>query len=784
MSSVNDTYPLGMAVVAVKIAPIPLLNRLCALITKSALTLPCRCFVVVLALGVFTNPLIVLGNTADPGNGESFALDEVVVSASRVGELSLQKIPMAISVISPADLDAKGLGGVSDFVKTLPSVNMQSLSPGENDIEMRGLVTDGVEPTNAQERSLVAIYLDDAAITQQAFNPDLHVYDLERIEVLRGPQGTLYGAGSMAGTIRLITKKPDTKTFSGDGDLSVSQTEHGSTDYSIRGVINLPLIEDKLAARIALYRSEDSGYIDNIELNQRDSNPDYATQARIAVRWLPTEALTIDVSATFARLNALGRNAIFPQLGNYSYSSLTPEQFSDDFKLYNLTADWDLSFAHLISSTTAIQRHFAENETSEYFTQSYLLPDYQLPSNSNSSNDVHEFQEELRLVSRPDQALRWITGAYFERQTRFYPQTIATPGFDTAYGAEIGDPTFNSQSLYGTPAPDDIFYGTIRLKERQFALFGEATYPILPRLDLTVGLRYFNFHDDFDLYFTGVAGSIAPGTPDTGSGSQESSGANPRAVLSYTVSDDVMVYGEAARGFRYGGVNEPVPVAFCGAGAPQSFGPDSLWSYTLGEKGKFIDGRLTFDLDAFYIDWRNVQTIHNLECTYYYAENQGRVKSQGLELESKLRLTSELTLGLSGSFTDATANGAIPNVGAVDGDRTPYFPRVIVALNATYGIPLPGGKLVTSADYTWRSSAFTQFSPEDPLYREIPASKVLNASIGYDTGRWSVSIYGTNLTNDEEVSIIEPNTYGPVQPGDVWFRGRPRTIGVHLHTSF
>jgi iron complex outermembrane receptor protein len=721
---------------------------------------------------------------ANASTGDSSSLDEIVVTANRVGEQSLQKIPMAISVLSPAELDAKGLGSVSELVRTLPSVNMQSLSPGENDIEMRGLVTDGVEPTNAQERSLVAIYLDDAAITQQAFNPDLHVYDLERIEVLRGPQGTLYGAGSMAGTIRLITKKPDSNTFSGDGDISVSQTEHGSTNYSVRGVLNLPLIEDKLAARIALYRSDDSGYIDNIGANVRDSNPDYSTQGRLAIRWQPTDTLTFDASATFARLNALGRNAIFPQLGSYTYSSLTPEQFSDYFKLYNLTADWDISFAHLISSTTNIQRQFAENETSQYFTESYLLPGILLPSNSNSSNDVHEFQEELRLVSRPDQQLRWITGAYFERETRFFPQNIPTPGFDAVYGAEIGDPTFNSQTLYGTPSPNDIFYGTINLTEQQFAVFGEATYPILPKLDLTLGVRYFNFHDDFSLYFVGVAGSIALGVPDTGRGFQQSSGANPRAVLSYTLTDDVMIYGEAARGFRYGGVNEPAPVVFCGSGVPQSFGPDSLWSYTLGEKGKLAGGRLTMDVDAFYIDWRDVQTIHNLACTYYYAENQGRIRSQGVELESKLRVTSQLSIGLSGSFTDAVANGSIPNVDAVNGDRTPFFPRVIVALKVDDGIPVPGGRILLSADYTWRSSAYTEFNPGDPLYREIPESKELNASVAYDTGRWSVSLFGTNLTNDEEISAIEANTYGAVQPGDVWFRGRPRTIGVHLHARF
>ncbi len=147
----------------------------------------------------------------------------------------------------------------------------------------------------------------------------------------------------------------------------------------------------------------------------------------------------------------------------------------------------------------------------------------------------------MRLVSRPEQALRWITGAYFERDSRFYPQNLVSPGFDSAFGAEIGDPTFNSQTAYGTPAPDTPFYGTINIVERQFAFFGEATYAILPKLDLTLGARYFNFKDDFNLFFTGAAGAIVPGEPDTGSGEQKSTGVNPRGVLSYKLTDQVMV---------------------------------------------------------------------------------------------------------------------------------------------------------------------------------------------------------------------------------------------------
>ncbi len=727
-----------------------------------------------------------------PAGGDNLALQEIVVSASRVGEESVQKIPMAISVVSPAALDAKGLSGIADFVGELPSVNLQSVSPGENVVDMRGLVTNEVNPTNAQQRSLVALYLDDASIGQEGFNPDLHVYDLERVEVIRGPQGTLYGAGSMAGTIRLITKKPDPTAFLGDADLSVSQTQHGGTNTSIRGMVNLPLIDDKLAARLVLYRSDDSGYIDNFEQGKRDANPAYATQGRLAVRWLPTDTFTLDVSALFARLNAQGRNTVYPQLGAYTYESLTPEQLSDYFKLYNITADWDLSFAHLVSSTSYTQRHIAEDESFEALDEYLLTPGDRLPAANVNANDIHKFQEELRLVSRPDQPLRWITGAYFERDSQFYPQNLVSPGFDSAFGAEIGDPAFNSQTAYGTPAPDTPFYGTINLVERQFALFGEATYSILPRLDLTLGARYFDFKDDFQLYFTGAAGAIAPGEPDTGSGEQRSRGVNPRGVLTFKVNDQVIVYGEAARGFRYGGVNEPAPAVFCASDleaiglkeSPQSFGPDHLWSYTLGEKGTFGEGRWTMNVDGFYIDWDNVQTLHNLACGYNFAQNAGKVTSQGVEWEGKIRATSALTLGLSGSYTDATADGPIANLGAASGERAPFFPRNIVTASGTYDIPLPQGKIEISADYTYRSREFTDFSPAAFDYTVIPSSVLLNASIGYLTDQWSVSVYGTNLTDNHLVSIVDVNAFGAYQPGNLEYWGRPRTLGVHAHVKF
>lgn len=293
-----------------------------------------------LSIGLIATAPVFAGESLAP-SGNADALEEIVVSATRQGQQSSQTVPMAISVISPSSLENKGLDSLSDFARLIPSVNMQSEAGGVNTIEMRGLTTGLLDPTNAQNRSLTALYLDDVPLALQPFNPDLKVYDLERVEVLRGPQGTLYGAGSMSGTIRLITKKPDLNNLSGDGDLSVSSTEHGSSNYSLRGLINLPIIEGKLGVRIAGYRGDDSGYINNIGTGQSKANDTYSTQSRIAVRWLPSDAVTVDATSVIARLDSLGNNTIFPVLGNFTTSTLTPQRFDDDFKLFSLTVGID-----------------------------------------------------------------------------------------------------------------------------------------------------------------------------------------------------------------------------------------------------------------------------------------------------------------------------------------------------------------------------------------------------------------------------------------------------------
>jgi iron complex outermembrane recepter protein len=718
---------------------------------------------------------------ADTGEETPAALQEVVVSATRQGEQSIQTVPMSISVVSPTNLDAKGLGGVGDFMRTLPSVNMQQDSPGVNSIEMRGLVTTFPDITTVQDRSLTATYLDDAPISVQAANPDLKVFDLERIEVLKGPQGTLFGAGSMSGTIRMITRKPDSHTVQVTADTSVSETEHGGTNYSIRGTANLPLIEGALAVRLGGYRGEDSGFIDNLEQHKRNANDSESTQGRIAFRWTPTESTTIDASATLARMVSHGDYTTYPQLGKYTYESLTPERFDDYFKLYNVTAEQDLGFARLIASVSYQDRAFEDQRSFEFFDEALMTPGVQLPSDAHQMNTLKDAPQEVRLISNQNQRLRWIAGAYHEYYHRFYPQVLNSPGFDTTIEGLYGIPP-TSQTTYGTAAPDQPFWGTIDQRERQYALFGEATYSIIPKLDVTVGARYFDFRQDFNLIFAGFAGGIGPGEPLTRQGTQTSKGANPRAVLSYKIDDSTMIYTQAARGFRYGGVNLPVPLTFCAADlaaagltdAPATFGPDNLWNYEVGE-----------NVTGFFVDWRDVQTTFPLQCGYPFVENKGRIHSQGAELESQFRITPQLSVSFNGSFTDAHADGPLTNLGAPDGARVPYFPRLIGSFGADYVTTLAVGALKWTADWTYRGSSYSQFNVADPYTRYIPSSSNLNASVSYVLNNWEVGIYGTNLTDNLLISRVSPdNRELPYQPGDMVFIGRPRTIGIHIHYGF
>ncbi|MBA3810622.1 MAG: TonB-dependent receptor [Caulobacteraceae bacterium] len=785
-----------------------------------------------------------MAQAAAPKGGAT-QLEEVVVTATRTGAQSLQNVAIAISAVNPDQLDKAGQGSLTDLTRFTPSLSITQSAPGQNKFDMRGLSTGGYALSDTSDRSLVAVYLDDTPISVQGQTPDLRVYDLDRVEILRGPQGTLYGAGSMAGTIRFITAKPNARSYFGDLEVTGSDTEHGSGSYSVRGTVNVPLIADRLALRAGVYQAEDSGFIDNIgRYAKAGANLDQTLQARVAVRWTPSERFTLDASYTYEKSHAFGTDQGFSGLAPYSISTNGPEGTRDDFNLYAVNAEYDLGFADLVSSTSYTWRRIGYRASIEstigYFFQDYVglppspdsYPLYDQPASYDQrvtdlipaenfmiTNKIHNFMQEVRLVSKDGGRIKWTAGVFYEHQRRNLYQDIPTPGFDTLsyenffYGPfNTPDGLYNSQTVDGAFHPDDIFSGLQDITEHQIALFTDDTWHVTPKLDLTAGVRYFNFHENYFLFEGGVYG-VVNHVPLTQYAKQSSDGFNPRFNISYHASDDILVYAEAAKGFRYGGANQPVPIGDSGiagqckqnladygyTSAPLIFGPDHLWSYSVGEKAKLAGGRMTLNADAYWIEWSDVQTRLALNCSYFFTDNKGKVRSRGVEVESTLRLTPEITLAGSASYNDSRANGDIPTAGAFDGDRAPYFPRWLASISAFYDRPVGAGVLHLQASYQYRGDEQTTFNPlattivdgalvaigPSPSFAIIPAWNNVSASINYDIGRYEFGIFGNNLTDGVKITDTFRATYYAIyQAGDRVTYARPRTVGARVKIKF
>jgi outer membrane receptor protein involved in Fe transport len=735
---------------------------------------------------------------AETGQPATAKPEEIVVTASRNGAANVQNVPIAVSVIRPDALESFGGSGLEDFTQMVPSLSMQEDGPGINKINIRGIVTSGLDYTDVQDRPTVAVYLDETPISLQAQNPDLKVFDLSRVEVLRGPQGTLYGAGAMSGTIRLITQKPDLAKTSASLEEVVSDTTggYGGLNYSLRGMVNIPLVKDKFALRAVFYHGDDSGFIDNVGLNKHTPH-DISNQARVALRVKPDEKLTLDASVTYEYLNAAVYDG-YGGLAPYQTQTLEPEGTKDHMLIYNFTGGYDLGFATATNSTSYLVRHNADLAANEYGVNAFLFTGQPLqPALDIVRNNTTDLIDEFRVTSTGNPRLSWNVGVFYEKFIRHYYQDQPATNFDSLWGPVVSYPGYSSLDDGAFQANDD-FSGTQDVRERQIAVFGQATYKILPNLNLTAGLRYFDWHQDFNLYFGGVFGASpgsyggVPGAPLQETGKAAAHGATPRIALDYHLTPGTMLFAEAAKGFRYGGVNQPVPLSICQtylsqiglSQAPLQFGPDSLWSYSAGEKSTLFNGGLTLNVSGFLINWNNVQTTRDLACSYYFIENKGKIQSRGLELEAGFKLTSRLTGSANASYTNSETQGTISNLNAPDGSPAPYTPKYILSLTGNYRIPFAHSELNLGMQYNYRSSQATTFNPVDYNYRTIPAQNRLNAEVTYNMGQWQIGLFGNNIGNWSKVVNVNAIIPGSQQPGDTVFYTRPMTVGLRLKNLF
>ena len=723
-------------------------------------------------------------------------IERVEVTATRTGAVDVQDVPAAITVIKPEALTKYGLGNLADIADVVPAMTVQQQGAGVNNITMRGLVVRGIVPSEVQDASLVAVYIDEMPVTLKSANPDLKVLDLERIEVLQGPQGTLFGAGAMAGTVRQITRKPELNDLFGSVEAVGSRTSgFGGGNHNLRGMVNLPVKDDVLALRLTAYTGKDSGYIRNA-FNGATTNAVSTNQGRIAARLRANPRLLIDASITASNIKG-GVNDAYADLAPFTTFALLPQASNDKLQLYNVTLNQDLDRAQLVSSTSYLHRDTFYQTSAQYPATAFIFGGQPplMASAYRIGNAITDFAQELRLHSKDGGELKWTAGAFYEQGRRDTRQDQPTAGFDARYAATRNFPGYDSQVHDQAFGPDNYFSGTQNTKSRQLALFAEATYTLWNQLDLTAGLRLFRGTQDFDLKFTGLFGNLVTATPavpvgqpEVSTSSATSRGANPRFAAAWRIDPDHTLYASAGKGFRYGGNNQPVPFNFCGVQAPATFAPDSLWNFEAGSKNSLLGRRLTVNANAYLIDWRDVQVFNRLPCTYYFTQNAGKIRSKGVELETAFKLTRRASVGLNASYNHASATDTVvtgiaaQNIPA--GSRVPYAPRVAASANASYSIPLAGADEVgVSASYAYRGEAFTNFAASQGSYARIPSSNTVNANITYRTRGYEVGLFGTNLTNGAKVSDVTPNGIA-IQPGNLVYLVRPRTVGLRVTARF
>lgn len=728
------------------------------------------------------------------------ALGEIIVTARKQGAENVQDVPSSIQVLGEASLQQQQANGFNDYFRQVPSLAAINQGPGQTQIIMRGVTTGRITHAQPQNKSTTGLYIDDIPASSGAFNPDMGLFDVARIEVLRGPQGTLYGAGAMSGAIRIITNEPDVRKTAALFDVTGAVVKDGGTDYSVKGMVNVPLA-DNLALRATGYYTRNAGFIDNVLTGKTDYNSDRVYGGRVALKWEPTDRLTIRGNVLYQKLESNGRPSEFA-IGDPAVSAVAapgenttitrdrqvvkfaPDPFDDRIVIANGVVEYDFGGLELTSSTSYFNRRYINQLDDTYRVRGKLGPtqaDFATPlvSPFRNRSRMYSWVNETRVATKGDGPISGVFGVYAFYQRETFVQDEITPGLD-ALTSLFG---IGTAANFGAQ-PNSIFDGTQDIKQRQLAAFGEVTWKITDTLSVLAGLRAFDFKQDLSLRYAGLANDGVTSK----SGTVKESGLNPKFEVTYKPSEHFLTYATAAKGFRLGGVNEPVPLSGvfgsnCAAnlasrglaGLPDTFKSDSLWNYEVGFKSK-IANRLTVNASAYQIDWKDIQTTAFLPCGFTTVVNAGTVRSRGVEAEVAFAVTDNLTVNLGGSFTDAKLTKTTLAFDAQPGDRVPNVPRWLLTGSFNYERPLNDtDTMYLRGDVQYTSSSTSDFASV-PSAVKIPESASGNLFLGFRRDPWEISIFAKNITDSRVVVGVNNDRNTP----DLFTVARPRTVGINL----
>ena len=734
------------------------------------------------------------------------AVPEVVVTAEKRTS-TVQNTPMSITALTGAQLKAEGVDGIMGVVTSTPGLSVRSAGPGQTELEMRGLSSGGgSSPT-------VGFYLDETPLSPPAnalngkvvIDPDL--FDLNRVEVLRGPQGTLYGSGSMGGTVKLVTNQPNPAKYEGEIAAEVSDTDGGGANGGVNAMVNVPIVKDKAALRVVFSDKQVSGWIDRdvvdnfplesgscagwfgygcvrgnvaaATVNQvnKNVNDEHLNSGRITLLLKPVDGLSVTASIMDQQLSMGGYSEYdIPygggsKLAHYEAAPIA-EPFYDNFKLASLVVKYEAPWFDVTSSSSYWKRRESNTMEVTETIQNLTASTGFIPISFNETDGSNQFSQELRLSSRGEGKLQWVGGVFYST-------------LDSSYVATNAAAAYAPISVGGAAAnPDGIIYDANNPYHlKQYAIFGDATYQLTPSLRLKAGFRWFHYDTNFSYNETGWGTQNGNATPVEGALTESAEGVTPSFNVSYRPNSNLTVYGTISKGFRPGGISLPAPTSLCGP-QPLTYKPDTVTNYELGEKTRLFGGILTVNSDFYYIKWNNIQQYINPPCDYPYTVNAGTAESYGPEIEVSMKLGHGFTLTANGAANNATLTSVLPSLQGIlnVGQRILNIPRGTASAALTYRTTLRN-----DYDLTARVSGDYVGDSVDVAYakRDLPAYTLIKARIGIERDNWSVSLFSDNLTNTRAILSINNTSFGWLDPAVTRAStNQPRTIGIDVDRKF
>lgn len=782
----------------------------------------------------------------------SYDGNEIIVTATK-RDASLQDVPFSINAQTETAIERANASTIEDLSRNVAGLTVQNLGPGQSQVSVRGVSAGQIARDQPGAKEQVGVYLDESVVSLSLFTPDLDLFDLNRVETLRGPQGTLFGSGSVGGTLRYITNQPTTDRVEGKVEGNVNLVDGDDFGGHLKGAINLPL-SSNLAMRAVGYYTRYGGFIDALREGggvSEDVNSGERYGGRVSLRWEPAENLSLTPRFLYQKVTTDGfnRQEVYNLFANQFTTTrpqvtfeerqqylLLDEAFEDEVKLFDLTMNYAGDVIGVTSVTTYTDRDILVSRDASALTGSVSadlgFPDagILLPSNLVDTTGVKQFTQEVRVNSAGDGPFQWLIGGYYANVKRDYTQRLPTPGYDgftnqffiDACNADPDDcgpggVPLTAADIANGFGPDSPYNADIPYDLSQIAIFGEVSYDFTERLTATVGGRYYAFDESRRF----VSGGLFP-NGDNARDKTSSTGFSPRLLLSYDIADGITLNAQASKGFRLGGVNDPLNLPLCDGGVPngpdaETFGgrprynDETLWNYEGGVKAQF--GGITFNAAGFYTKINNLQVTADAgSCSSRIVFNAD-AHTMGLEFELSASPLAGFDLGLSGSYVEAEFDSTLTRPdgtvieGIRNGNRLPSVPKFQVAANATYSFPIDAAgntNAFVTASFQHVGSRYTQPGDQEnnprtfvhgftfggapigsatTLDLKLPDYQLVNLGAGIEfPNELEVSVYVNNLFDENALLAFDRERGGRARLG--FATNQPRTFGVTVRKGF